>query len=111
MGTITSQRRGRQRKAVFDAKANGQSEGESAISSGNWQVRSDGAESTAKDDGSSKRISWLGLVEAVKAEHRLISRAWHPEAKADVIATNASDVIVLVGEPSYQLSTGEIVAI
>lgn len=109
MGTFASTRRGRPRKAVLNDEANGQGEIKPTVDSGNGQVSSDGKEPPAKDSGSSERIGWLGLVEAVKAEQRIVATAWHREAESEVISTNASDVRVLEGDPAYQLSSGEII--
>lgn len=111
MGTITGKRRGRQRKVVPDVEVNGQSEIKPTVVSGDGQVSSDGKDQATENNGRSQGVSWLGLVEAVQAESGLVSTAWHPEAEADVISTNASDVRVLAGEPAYQLSTGEIITL
>lgn len=111
MGTIASTRRGRQRKAVSDDKVTGKGSHEPAISNGDGQASSNGSQPTAKANGISKKVDWRGLVDAVNAHSGIVSTAWHPEPKSELIGTNASDVRVLVGEPAYQLSTGEIIAL
>lgn len=38
-----------------------------------------------------------------------VTNVWHPEPDTDLITTSWGSARVLVGEPQYQLSTGEIV--
>lgn len=108
---ITNKRRGRPAKNTNDAGSPNSVPAGVPDVSGDGQVGSDGKDQASENNGRGQRISWLGLVEAVQAESGLVSTAWHPEAEADVISTNASDVRVIAGEPAYQLSTGEIVTL
>jgi hypothetical protein len=51
-------------------------------------------------------------VKAVLAEPRQVTRAFHPEPEGDLLPLpNGSNAEVLVGEPAYQVTSGEIVAI
>lgn len=41
-----------------------------------------------------------------------VSRCWHPAPQAELIpARDGSNIAVLTGEPAYQLSSGEVVAL
>lgn len=45
-------------------------------------------------------------------EKRQVSRVFHPEPQGELMALpNGSNAQVLVGEPAYQLTSGEIVAL
>ncbi|HEX7644846.1 MAG TPA: hypothetical protein VF472_21810 [Burkholderiaceae bacterium] len=49
---------------------------------------------------------------AVKAERAQVSRCWHPEAPIELIDLGRDlRARVLVGEPAYQLSSGEIIKV
>lgn len=57
-------------------------------------------------------LSWEHVKEAVSAKlshHHMITTVWHPTPGADLIQANCGSARVLVGDPQYQLSTGEIV--
>lgn len=55
---------------------------------------------------------WLELIDAVKAESRLITRIWHPEATVALHDLgHGVNAQVLVGDPAYQVTTGEIVSL
>ena len=46
----------------------------------------------------------------VRGESRQIARVWHPDPLAALVPLkNGSNAEVLIGEPAYQLVTGEIV--
>lgn len=48
----------------------------------------------------------------VKAEKRLITRIWHPEALGDLFDLgNGINAQVLTGDPAYQVTSGEIVVL
>jgi len=48
----------------------------------------------------------------VRAEHRQVSRCWHPDAIGETLeAKNGSNIAVLVGEAAYQFSDGDIVTL
>lgn len=52
------------------------------------------------------------VQEAVRGEHRIVARCWHPEATPGLIDTgNGVMAYLLVGNPAYQVSSGEIVAL
>lgn len=49
---------------------------------------------------------------AVRNEKRLVARCWHPEAVPGLIDTGDGVMAEsLVGNPAYQLSSGDIVAL
>lgn len=49
---------------------------------------------------------------AVRGEARTVTRCWHPEAEPGLIDTgNGVMAEILVGNPAYQVSSGEIVAL
>lgn len=57
-------------------------------------------------------MSWDDVVQAVKAKNspkQVIATVWHPTPGAELIHMDCGSARVLVGEPQYQLSTGEIV--
>ncbi|WP_157900150.1 hypothetical protein [Rhodoferax koreensis] len=41
--------------------------------------------------------------------HYQIATVWHPDADCEVLDTHHGNVRVQVGEPAYQLTTGEII--
>lgn len=46
----------------------------------------------------------------MRASEHQVSRCWYPDADLELIdMANGSMVAVLVGEPAYQLSSGEII--
>ena len=57
-------------------------------------------------------LNWFELEAGIKkifVPGYVIATVWHPEPGADHIHTVHGNARVLVGEPQYQLSTGEIV--
>lgn len=48
----------------------------------------------------------------MRAEKRLVTRVWHPEAKGELLDLGAGvNAEILTGDPAYQLTSGEIVAL
>jgi hypothetical protein len=101
---------------LLNGKDTGQAEADAELGNGNGATGETGIEASGNIAGQSK-TDYAGLVELVKSHNEsvrpdIINRAWHPEAKeGSNIQTNLSDVPVLEGKASYQLSTGEIVEI
>mgnify|MGYP003575122164 CR=1 FL=1 len=59
-----------------------------------------------------RRPDWLDVIEAARKDSRLVSRVWFPEPRGDLVDMgNSINAAVLIGEPAYQVSSGEIVAI
>jgi hypothetical protein len=57
-------------------------------------------------------INWLGLMEVIKAEKRMVVRCWHPEPQSQVGEwKDGINFEVKQGAPAYQLTTGEIVSL
>lgn len=54
------------------------------------------------------------MVETVHARHsrdHQIATVFHPDAQGETLETKLGNVRVAKGDPSYQLTTGEIVSI
>lgn len=52
------------------------------------------------------------MVEAARKAPGLVARVWHPEAVGELLdLRHGVNAEVLVGNPAYQLSSGEIVAV
>ena len=48
----------------------------------------------------------------MRAEKRLVTRIWHPEAVGDLFDIgNGVNAVVVVGDPAYQVTSGDIVAL
>jgi hypothetical protein len=57
-------------------------------------------------------LGWLGVIEAVRAEERQVTRVWHPEPEGALLhLKDGVHAEVLIGEPAYQVSSGETVAL
>lgn len=49
---------------------------------------------------------------AVRADKRQVSRCWYPTARGALLALdNGSNAEVLIGDPAYQVTSGEIIAL
>lgn len=49
---------------------------------------------------------------AARAEKRHVVRVWHPEAEGDLLDLGSGiNADIQVGDPAYQLTSGEIVAL
>jgi hypothetical protein len=106
--------------ALLNGESAGQAEAVPTVNNGNWQDGSVGLEASGNDIAESQKVDSglvrLGDIESIIKGHNsivrsdIINRAWHPEAAAGAnVQTNVSDVPLLEGKASYQLSTGEIV--
>jgi hypothetical protein len=52
------------------------------------------------------------VIEAVRAEERQVTRVWHPEPEGELLhLKDGVHAEVLVGDPAYQISSGETVAL
>jgi hypothetical protein len=116
MGKQSGKRHASAGNPISNVKADGKVEADAELSHGDGDAGEAGIETSGNDIGQSE-TDYAGLVELVKSHNEtvrsdIINRAWHPEAKeGSNIQTNLSDVPVLEGKASYQLSTGEIVEI
>lgn len=116
MGNFASKRHGRQGKPVQDAAIVAETESRDADDNGNGQASADRVELPADSSGQVEAgyAAFTGLIQAHNLSYRsdMIVRAWFPDAKEGAsIATICSDVEVLQGDASYQLTTGEIIAL
>jgi len=51
-------------------------------------------------------------MQAARAESRLATRVWFPEDRGELLDLgNGINAQILVGEPAYQVTSGEIVAL
>lgn len=51
-------------------------------------------------------------MDAARADKRLAVRLWYPEDRGDILhLDNGIHAEVLIGNPAYQVSSGEIVAV
>lgn len=111
MEKLTGKRQYRKREVVGVVEADGQAGSDIANEPGDGQASEAGAAAQADTGRSSKKCSWLGLIDAILDDPEQVSRCWHPEPKAPLVqAKNGSCIEVLVGDPAYQKTTGEIVA-
>jgi hypothetical protein len=120
MGKQSGKRHTSAGNPVSDVKDNGQVEASPTVNNGNGQDGSVGLEASGNDIAEGQKVD-SGLVtlsdfESIIKGHNsvvradIINRAWHPEAAVGAnVQTNVSDVPLLEGKASYQLSTGEIV--
>ena len=105
-------RLGRPRKTL--AVPNAAAEGEDAINVHFRDGQAGEAGTTARTitEGQGKSLGWLELVAIVKErtshEYR-IACVIHPEANGIVETEHLGAIRTLIGEPGYQLNTGEIV--
>lgn len=109
----TSPRRGRQRKAVDDAKAVRQAESSPDIDTGDGQAGPSGVAAQAEHAGSRQVVDWERLSLAVIAAYAVkpVATMWHPDARSDLFELpNGVNVRVLKGDPAWQHSDGSIVA-
>jgi hypothetical protein len=120
MGKQSGKRRTSTGNPVPNGQDAGQVETVATVSDGDGQDGSVGLETSGVIPAESKTDSTglvtLGDFESIIKAHNsfirpdVIARAWHPEAAAGAsLQTNLSDVPLLEGKASYQLSTGEIV--
>ena len=107
MEKITGKRLGRPRNIIPDDRTNRQAEGDNATSNGNRTISGTRPEVHAESSGVQK--DWEHIVKIIHAEKRMVVRVWHPVPRGTTLDTNKSEVQVIRGEPSYQLSTGEII--
>ena len=57
-------------------------------------------------------MDWRDLVVTIRLTYKpdhCIATVWHPDPYGELIDTPHGNVRVLVGEPAYQLTSGEIV--
>jgi hypothetical protein len=122
MGKLTLKRLIGAGNALLNGEGFGQVEAEPTVNDGNGQDGSTGIEASRNDSTESKaHVSGLVTIsdlEIIIQAHNssvrsdIINRAWHPEVSAGAnVQTNVSDVPLLEGKASYQLSTGEIVVL
>jgi hypothetical protein len=120
MGKQSGKRRTSAGNPISDVKANGQVEASPTVNDGNGQDGATGLEASGNDSTKGEKVDSglvkLGDFESIIKGHNsiirtdIINRAWHPKAAAGAnVQTNVSDVPLLEGKASYQLSTGEIV--
>lgn len=114
MGKQSGKRYASAGNSVPNAEAHGQVEVSPAINDGNGTTGETGI--TASGNANGKSETGLQQLVSLVTKHNesyradVINRAWHPDAEDGAnIQTNLSDVPVLKGKTSYQLSTGEIV--
>lgn len=51
-------------------------------------------------------------MDAARGESRLVTRVWYPEQRHALLDLgNGINAEVLIGDPAYQLTSGEIVAL
>lgn len=51
-------------------------------------------------------------MQAARADKRVVTRVWFPEERGDLLDVgNGINAQVLVGDPAYQVTSGEIVAL
>lgn len=51
-------------------------------------------------------------MQAARKDGRLVTRVWFPEPRGDLLDIgNGINAQVLVGDPAYQVTSGEIVAL
>lgn len=107
-----SKRRGRPRKTVDIPDAVEEGEDATNVNTGDGQIGETGTPARTEPEGSRKAIGWLELVELVKDKTRhdyRISCVIHPDANGLVNTEHMGSIRTLIGEPGYQLDTGEIV--
>lgn len=52
------------------------------------------------------------MITAARAEHRQVTRIWYPDERPALFELdNGSNASVVIGDPAYQVSDGEIVAL
>lgn len=52
------------------------------------------------------------MIDAARAETRLVSRCFYPEPRSALLELGAGiNAAVVIGEPGYQLSSGEIITL
>lgn len=51
------------------------------------------------------------VMDAARAEKRLVSRAFYPEPRAEFELFDGIFAAVALGEPGYQLSSGEMITL
>jgi hypothetical protein len=55
---------------------------------------------------------WLTVIDAARSDARLATRIWYPDPRGDLFDLGAGvNAHVFIGEPAYQVSSGEIVVI
>ena len=55
-------------------------------------------------------MDWLDVIDAVRAEPRLVTRMFYPEPRESLFDLGAGvNAVVEVGEPAYQLTDGTVV--
>jgi hypothetical protein len=120
MGKQSGKRHASTGNPLPNVEVNGQIEASPTVNNGDGQDGSVGLEASGNDSAESQALDTglvsLGDFESIIRGHNsvvradIINRAWHPEAAAGAnVQTNVSDVPLLEGNASYQLSTGEIV--
>lgn len=56
-------------------------------------------------------MDWLAVMDAARAESRLVSRAFYPEPRTEFELGNGIFAAAALGEPGYQLSSGETITL
>ena len=111
MVTIPFKGRGRPRKDISNDEVTGQSEYSPDVSNGRRNDGDTGLVAREDLNGEGEGCSLEQFLTIVKAEKRLIASAWHPDCNRTLIDLNHCDIRFNKGEPSYQLSSGEIIKI
>jgi hypothetical protein len=120
MGKQSGKRHASAGNTIPNGEGIGQVEASPTVNDGNGQDGSIGLEASGNDSAEGEKVDsglvTLGDFESIIKGHNsiirtdIINRAWHPKAAAGAnVQTNVSDVPLLEGKASYQLSTGEIV--
>jgi len=113
----SSKRRGRPRKVVSASEVGGEVGGDIAQQPGIGETGPSGIESQrdiirASQESNGMVISYNEMVDEVLSERRQVVRFWHPDKFDSIIhAKNGAGIEVCVGNPAYQLTTGEIIEV
>ena len=112
MEDIARKRPGRPRKVVEPAHAESEVGEPANVQLGAGEIGSARTSAEEVNPEKGQGIDWLGLMAAIHSEKAQVVRCWHPEAKHDLAQLkNGANIEVKVGNPAYQLTTGEIVSL
>ena len=100
------------RKTVADVEAGGKAGIDATDQPGNGEIGDKGPAPSAQYGGTRQSAGWHELTDAVHDERRQVVRMWFPEQRDALYALgNGTNAEVLIGEPAYQVTSGEIVAL
>jgi len=112
METVTSKRPGRPRKTVEPVHVEPEAGEQYQSNAGDREASEQGVGVSKIAPEKGQGIDWLGLMDAIKAENRMVVRCWHPEPNAESGEwKNGINFEVKHGAAAYQLTTGEIVSL